>query len=172
MVKGKVISTYRVKVVNKEDFPEKTRRMALTEAFAYTVNLLTSVKDEKLSYCLVCGKWFVASVTYMRACSKRCRNYLNSILHRIRGGSIQHVSRRLRKTPLYLFLFIAIREGYLPPQVVGEEKPEDLPTPLLSPTDFVEAFGLTASEVGKELSEGVKEILKAKGEKGKEVLNR
>jgi len=163
MEKAKVRFTHQTNPVRKENYPQLIQRLVLNEAFSYTVNLFAG--KGKLGYCVVCGKWFTSTVPHIRTCSKKCRNYLSHVLYRLRGMSLKYVSRRLRKTPLYLFLYIAIKEGVLPPRLVGEENPADIPTPLLSPTDFVEAFGLSSSKVGNELSEGVKEFLKEKGER-------
>jgi len=160
----KIKATYQLKIINKEGIPKEIRRMVLTEAFGYTVNTASS-KEAKVGYCLVCGKWFMSPVTTVRACSRKCRIYLSSILSRIRSKSVQLITRKFRKTPLYLFLYIAVREGYLPPEVLGEEKPTNIPTPLASPTDFVEAFGITAAEVGREIVDRVREILKTEKER-------
>jgi len=163
MEKTKVKTKYLTKPIQKDAYPQPILRLVLTEAFCYTVNHFT--EEGKISYCLVCGKWFLTSRPQTRACSKRCRNYLTHIVYRLHCRKLNQISRRFRQTPLYLFLYLAVKEGILSPRLLGEEKPEDLPPPILSPTDFVELFGMSTSQIGKELSEGVRKLLREKNPK-------
>jgi len=159
MEKARIKPKFKTNIVNKEDYPEIVRRMILHEAFTYTISRFA--ERENLGFCLVCGRWFISRVSHIRACSKKCRNYLNHAFHRLRKKDFAYASRRLRKTPLYYFAYIAVKEGILPPQVVGEENPDDLPTPLWTPDDFVKAFGLPLPDFVKEIAKGVKENQKA-----------
>jgi len=120
---------YRTEIVNKEDYPEFLRNLILTEEFVHTVKQF--VGEKRLAICLGCGKWFLSSLPQTRVCSPACRNYVTYILNVLHEGGLRHTDRRLRQSPLYLFLYLAVKKGILPPRLLGEEHPEDLPHPLL-----------------------------------------
>jgi len=147
---------YKTEAVRKEDYPEFLRNLILTEAFAHTVKQF--VGEKCLAICLGCGKWFVSHLPQTRVCSPACRNFVTYTLNVLHGGGLRHTDRRLRQSPLYLFLYLAVKRGILPPQLLGEERPEDLPHPLFPLSDItklVEVLDIvTATKEGNEVAEG------------------
>jgi len=147
---------YKTEIVNKEDYPEFLRNLILTEEFAHTVKQF--VGEKRLAICLGCGKWFVSDLPQTRVCSRSCRNFVTTILSVLHSGGLRHTDRRLRQSPLYLFLYLAVKKGILPPRLLGEERPEDLPHPLFPLSDLtklVEVLDIvTDTKEGNEVSEG------------------
>jgi len=156
--------------VEREAFPPTVQRTALMEAFAYVTNYFAG--KGKLTFCLMCGRWFLASRPQTRCCSAHCRRRLESIVYQIRLRKRREITQKLRKTPFYFFLYLAIQDGVLPAELLNREKPEDLPPPIITFIDLLDIVGLTPTQVGKQITQTAERLLpegeKREGEKEKE----
>jgi len=145
------------RIVESDAFPPAVRKAALTEAITYTTSYFAG--EGKLAICLICGRWFLTERPQTKTCSEPCRRRLDAFVMDIKRGRRRQITQKLRKTPFYLFLYLAIRQGILPAKLLNREKPEDLPPPIPATLDLFEAVGLTPMQASNEVADIAERLL-------------